>query len=79
MIKHLTDLRNQRPDLKVIASVGGYGPSVTANWSMMADDEMARSNFVTNVRNFIEANRLDGIGQLRKSKTFHILSQTSNL
>jgi len=63
-IKRLISLKSQRPDLKIIAAVGGYNELMVPDWSAMAGNANARSNFARNVLNFLRNNNLNGIGEL---------------
>lgn len=62
-IGRIVALRNQRPDLKVLAAVGGYNEPMQIHWSTMAANPEARGNFARNVLDFIRRANLNGIGE----------------
>ena len=57
-LKKVVALKNSKPDLKVLLSIGGWG---AGNFSEMAADETHRKNFCQNCLNAVNKYNLDGI------------------
>lgn len=57
-LKKVVALKDSKPDLKVLLSIGGWG---AGNFSEMAADETHRKNFCQNCLNAVNKYNLDGI------------------
>lgn len=64
LIIQMVHLKQQNPNLKVLAAVGGGDDTLVPIWTTMAANPTARENFATNIYNFVVAHSLDGIGLL---------------
>lgn len=64
LIRQITNLRSQNPNLKILAAVGGYNEPMVPLWSSLAANANYRSTFANNIYNFIVKNNLNGIGEL---------------
>ena len=57
-LKQIVDLKKQKPSLKILLSIGGWG---AGNFSEMAADETHRKNFCKNCLKLVNDYGLDGI------------------
>lgn len=63
LIIGMVHLKQQNPNLKVLAAVGGGDDALVQIWTTMAANPTARENFAKNIYNFVVAHSLDGIGK----------------
>jgi GH18 family chitinase len=62
-IQQLLAFKSSNPNLKVSAAIGGWNDALVPVWSIVAANAGARSNFASNILQFIQKNGLDGIGR----------------
>lgn len=51
-------------------AVGGYNEALVPVWSAMAASPGARENFARNILNFIQQNRMDGVGEFNQQTRY---------